>query len=187
MNEEALGVDGKPYRIVNQCKGYEGEHHRQRQQHKADVPYILIDGIDQLFPIEHILYVRVLLDHFLYLRDTVGIGIIGVKLDFKGGRERVIAKKLFGIGAHRLRLLFQSLFFGDVLGLLHKRFLIQFLLEFQNIRLLHVITDKNGETDIFADVYRHIVRREHKEHNQPQQQQHQCRTDTGRYELHIEQ
>jgi hypothetical protein len=31
------------------------------------------------------------------------------------------------------------------------------------------------------------VRREHKEHNQPQQQQHQCRTDTGRYELHIEQ
>ena len=66
-------------------------------------------------------------------------------------------------------------------------FLIQFLLEFQNIRLLHVITDENGEADIFADVYRHIVRREHKEHNQPQQQQHQCRTDTGRYELHIEQ
>ena len=47
--------------------------------------------------------------------------------------------------------------------------------------------DENGEADIFADVYRHIVRREHKEHNQPQQQQHQCRTDTGRYELHIEQ
>ena len=110
-----------------------------------------------------------------------------MKLDLKGGRERVIAKKLFGIGAHRLRLLFQSLFFGDVLGLFHKRFLIQFLLEFQNIRFLHVITDENGEADIFADVYRHIVRRKHKEHDQPQQQQHQCRTDTGRYELHIEQ
>ena len=78
MNKESFGIDGKSYCIVDQSEGNEGEHHRQCQQHKADIPYIFINGINQLFPLEHILYIGILLYQFFYLRNAVGIGIIGV-------------------------------------------------------------------------------------------------------------
>ena len=95
MNEESLGVNGQPYRIVYQCKRDKGKHYCQRKQHQADIPYIVIHRVNQLLPIEHILYVGIPLDLLLYLRDTVGIRILGMELDFDRSGERIITQKLF--------------------------------------------------------------------------------------------
>ena len=109
-----------------------------------------------------------------------------MEFDFNGSGKRVIAQEFFRIGSHCFRLFFQCLFFRDIFGLFHERFLIQLLLQFQDIRLFHIVANENGETDILADIYGKIVRRKHEEHNQPQQQQHQRGTDTRRNKLHIE-
>ena len=105
VNEESLGVNGQPYRIVYQCKRDKGKHYCQRKQHQADIPYIVIHRVNQLLPIEHILYVGIPLDLLLYLRDTVGIRILGMELDFDRSGERIITQKLFGVSAHFSRLL----------------------------------------------------------------------------------
>ena len=57
-----------------------------------------------------------------------------------------------------------------VFRLLHKSLLVQPLLKLQDVALLHVVTDKHGETDVLLDVHGKIMSREHKEYNQPQQQ-----------------
>ena len=132
----------------------------------VDEGKILIDGIDQLFPVEHILYITVPFDHFLNLRNTVGVSIIGMELYFNRSGERIITQKLFRISSHSFGLLLQCLFFRDIFGLFHERFLIQFFLKFQYIRFFHVVTDKNGETDILTDIYGKIVRRQYEKDNQ---------------------
>ncbi len=55
------------------AKRDKSKHYRQGKQHQTDISYVIIHGVNQLLPIEHILYVGVLFNHFLYLRDTVGI------------------------------------------------------------------------------------------------------------------
>ena len=109
-----------------------------------------------------------------------------MELYFNRSGERIITQKLFRISSHSFGLLLQCLFFRDIFGLFHERFLIQLLLQFQDIRLFHIVANENGETDILADIYGKIARRKHEEHNQPQQQQHQRGTDTRRNKLHIE-
>ena len=114
MDEEPFGIDGKSYRIVYQGKRNKSEHHRQSKQHQADIPYIIIHGINQLFPVKHILYIGILLHQFLYFRNAVGIGIVGMELDFEGRSKWIITQELLGIGSLRFRLLLQSLFFRDI-------------------------------------------------------------------------
>ena len=109
-----------------------------------------------------------------------------MELDFDRSGERIITQKLFGVSTHRLRLLFQSLLLRDVFGLFHERFAVQLLLKFQYVGLLHIVTDKNRETDILTNIDGKIVCRQHEKDDQSQQQQHQCRTDTRRNELHVE-
>ena len=166
MNEEAFRVDGQPYCIVYQSKRNKSEHHCQSEQHQADISYVIIHSVNQFLSIEHILNIGVLFNHFLYLRDAVGIGIVGMKLDFDGSGKGGIAQEFFRVGSHCLCLFFQCLFFRDIFGLFHERFLIQFLLKFQYIRFFHVVTDKNGETDILTDIYGKIVRRQYEKDNQ---------------------
>ena len=185
MNKETLGVDSQTYRVVYQRKGDKSQNNRQSQQHQADVANIIIHRIYQIFLIKHFLNVRILLDFLLYLGNAVRIGIIRMQLDLNGRRKRIVAEELLRIRSHSLCLFTKRLFLRDVLRSLYKRLFIQLLLQFEDVTLLHVVTDKNGKVDILLYIYRKIVGSQHKEHHQSQQQQYQRGAYAGRNELHI--
>ena len=185
MDKEAFGVDSQTDCIVNQRKGNESQNDSQTQQHQTDIADIIIHRIYQVFLVKYFLNIRVPLDFLLYLGNAVRIGIIGMQLNLDGRRKRIIAEELLRVCPHRLGLFAKRLFLGDIFRLLHKRLFIQFLLQFQDITLFHIITDKNREVDILLYVYGKVVSPQYKEHHQAQQQQYQCSTYAGCDELHI--
>ena len=170
MDKETLGIYSQTDGVVYQRKGDKRQYHSQPQQHQADIPYIIVHGIYQVFLVEHFLDIGILFNQFLYFGDAVRIGIVGMQLDFDGGSERIVAEELLRVRTHRLSLLAECLLLGNVFRLLHKSLLVQPLLKLQDVALLHVVTDKHGETDVLLDVHGKIMSREHKEYDQPQQQ-----------------
>ena len=96
-----------------------------------------------------------------------------------------MSQKLRRIRSHRLRLLLQRLRLRYIRRLLYVYLLVQLFLKAENIRLLHIVTDQNRESDILTDIYRKIVGSHYEKNDYPQQQQDKHRADARRHELHI--
>ncbi len=125
VDKETLGIYSQTDGVVYQRKGDKRQYHSQPQQHQADIPYIIVHGIYQVFLVEHFLDIGILFNQFLYFGDAVRIGIVGMQLDFDGGSERIVAEELLRVRTHRLSLLAECLLLGNVSRLLHKSLLVQ--------------------------------------------------------------
>ena len=58
--KETLGIYSQTDGVVYQRKGDKRQYHSQPQQHQADIPYIIVHGIYQVFLIEHFLDIGIL-------------------------------------------------------------------------------------------------------------------------------
>ena len=153
MDKEAFGVNRQPYGIVYQCKGYESQQYGQTQQQQTDIADILIDHINQVFLIAHLLHIGILFNLLLYFGYAVRIRIVGMQLHLDGSVQRIISQKVLRVCPHRLNLFMERLLLRNILRRAYKDLLVQLLLQFQYIRLFHIIADDNGEIDILLHIH----------------------------------